>query len=176
VPAWVHPTPGTGRVMQLRDDEGMPIASVDFDTGDRKSLMLEYALPIPLAVHPGDGRDRTPPVTADAAQRACTWRPRRQQRDLDIVTDATAEVRVHGLPPVFKLYLINGREAFFGFYPITEHTVRAGGGVHPMYDLMGKDSILFHHCGDDAEQGSTQRHAGAFCDVRYRGGSSSAHP
>ena len=75
-------------------------------------------------------------------------------RDLDIVTDATAEVRVHNLAPLFKLYLINGREAFFGFYPIAEHTVRAGGGVHPMYDLMGKDSMLFHHSADDTDQGS----------------------
>jgi hypothetical protein len=72
-------------------------------------------------------------------------------RDLDLVADATAEVRVHGLAPLFKLYLINNREAFFGFYPITEHTVRAGGGVHPMYDLMGKDSLLFHHCADDTD-------------------------
>ena len=75
-------------------------------------------------------------------------------RDLDLVADASAEVRVHGLPPLFKLYLINGREAFFGFYPIMEHTVRAGGGVHPMYDLMGKDSILFHHSCDDSDPGS----------------------
>jgi hypothetical protein len=72
-------------------------------------------------------------------------------RDLDIVADAAAEVRVHGLPPLFKLYLVNGREAFFGFYLIMEHTVRAQGGVHPMYDLMGKDSILFHHSSDDAD-------------------------
>jgi hypothetical protein len=74
-------------------------------------------------------------------------------RDLDIVTDATAEVRIHNLAPLFKLYLINSREAFFGFYPITEHTVRADGGVHPMYDLMGKDSILFHHGATDTDQG-----------------------
>lgn len=72
-------------------------------------------------------------------------------RELDIVPDATAEVRVHNLAPVFKLYLINGREAFFGFYPIAEHTIRAGGGIHPMYDLMGKDSVLFHHSSHDAD-------------------------
>jgi hypothetical protein len=75
-------------------------------------------------------------------------------RDLDIVTDATAEVRVHNLAPLFKLYLVNGREAFFGFYPIAEHTVRVGGGIHPMYDLMGKDSVLFHHSSDDTDAGS----------------------
>jgi hypothetical protein len=75
-------------------------------------------------------------------------------RDLDLVSEAVAEVRVHGLAPLFKLYLINGREAFFGFYPITEHVVKAGGGVHSMYDLMGKDSLLFQHSIDDAEDTS----------------------
>lgn len=63
-------------------------------------------------------------------------------------------VRVHGLAPLFKLYLINGREAFFGFYPIAEHTVCAAGGIHPMYDLMGKDSVLFHHSSSDPDAGS----------------------
>jgi hypothetical protein len=72
-------------------------------------------------------------------------------RDLDAVTDAVAEVRVHRVAPLFKLYLINGREAFFGFYPITEHMVKTKGGVHAMYDLMGKDSLLFHHSADGDE-------------------------
>ena len=73
-------------------------------------------------------------------------------RDLDAVTDATAEIRVHGLPPVFKLYVVNGTEAFFGFYPIGEHIVKADGTTYPMYDTMGKDSILFHHSiGEDPQ-------------------------
>ena len=69
-------------------------------------------------------------------------------QDLGAVTEAVAEVRVHGLPPQFKLYVINGQDAFFGFYPVTEHTVKARGAVHAMYDVMGKDSILFHHSDD----------------------------
>jgi hypothetical protein len=78
-------------------------------------------------------------------------------QDLDAVTDATAEVRVHGLPPVFKLYVINGTEAFFGFYPIGEHIVKAEGTTHAMYDTMGKDSILFHHTtGDDPDSANAQ--------------------
>ncbi len=78
-------------------------------------------------------------------------------QDLGAVTDAVAEVRVHGLAPQFKLYLINGSEAFFGFYPVTEHTVRAGGSIHAMYDVMGKDSMLFHHH-DDGDPTSAGTH------------------
>ena len=41
------------------------------------------------------------------------------------------------------------REAFFGFYPITEHTVALDGEPVPMFDLMGKDVTLFHHASGD---------------------------
>jgi len=57
---------------------------------------------------------------------------------------------VHGGTPTFKLYTLNGSEAFFGFYPLTEHTVALGGQPVPMYDLMGKDVTTFHYeKGDD---------------------------
>jgi hypothetical protein len=78
-------------------------------------------------------------------------------QDMGAVTEAVAEVRVHGLAPQFKLYVINGQDAFFGFYPVTEHMVRARGTLHAMYDVMGKDSVLFHHSddgpGDDSAAG-----------------------
>ena len=70
--------------------------------------------------------------------------------DLGLVGAASAEVRVHGGTPTFKLYLLNGGEAFFGFYPLTEHTVALGGQPVPMFDLMGKDVTMFHYeKGDD---------------------------
>ena len=70
--------------------------------------------------------------------------------DLGLVGSASAQVRVHGGTPTFKLYLLNGSEAFFGFYPLTEHTVALGGKPVPMFDLMGKDVTLFHYeKGDD---------------------------
>jgi DNA-binding transcriptional regulator YhcF (GntR family) len=70
--------------------------------------------------------------------------------DLGLVGSATAEVRVHGGTPTFKLYLLNNSEAFFGFYPLTEHTVALHGQPVPIYDLMGKDVTLFHYeRGDD---------------------------
>jgi hypothetical protein len=70
--------------------------------------------------------------------------------DLGLVGAASAQVRVHGGTPTFKLYILNGEEAFFGFYPVTEHTVALHGQPVPMYDLMGKDVTLFHYeKGDD---------------------------
>ena len=58
--------------------------------------------------------------------------------------------------PLFKLYIINSEEAFFGFYPVREHTVILNGEPHSMYDLMGKDAILFRHSitEDDMATGS----------------------
>jgi DNA-binding transcriptional regulator YhcF (GntR family) len=70
--------------------------------------------------------------------------------DLGLVGAASAEVRVHGGTPTFKLYLLNSSEAFFGFYPLIEHTVALHGQPVPMFDLMGKDVTLFHYeKGDD---------------------------
>jgi DNA-binding transcriptional regulator YhcF (GntR family) len=69
--------------------------------------------------------------------------------DLGLVKSATAQVRIYGTVPLFKLYILNGTEAFFGFYPISKHTVTLDGQPVPMYDLMGKDTTLFHYAIDD---------------------------
>jgi DNA-binding transcriptional regulator YhcF (GntR family) len=69
--------------------------------------------------------------------------------DLGLVRSATAQVRIYGTVPMFKLYILNGTEAFFGFYPISKHTVTLDGQPVPMYDLMGKDTTLFHYAIDD---------------------------
>ena len=76
--------------------------------------------------------------------------------ELGLVNDASAEVRVHRAAPLFKLYLINNEEAFFGFYPVREHIISLGGKLRAIYDVMGKDAILFHHSttDDDTSTGS----------------------
>jgi DNA-binding transcriptional regulator YhcF (GntR family) len=68
--------------------------------------------------------------------------------ELGLVEKATVEVRVHGSAPLFKLYLLNETEVFFGFYPVVEHTVSIGKKRVPIYDPMGKDAVLFHHSRD----------------------------
>ena len=47
--------------------------------------------------------------------------------DLGLVQARTVEVRVHRAAPLFKLYILNGEEVFFGFYPVVEHTVTING-------------------------------------------------
>jgi DNA-binding transcriptional regulator YhcF (GntR family) len=71
--------------------------------------------------------------------------------DLGLVKTATVEARVHGAAPLFKLYLINDDEAFFGFYPVAEHTVTIKGEPVAIYDAMDKDAVLFPFTASDDE-------------------------
>ncbi len=69
-------------------------------------------------------------------------------RELGLVQNATAETRVQAAAPMFKLYLVNGHDLFFGFYPVQQRTVRVNGEEIPAFDPMGKDAVLFHHAAD----------------------------
>ncbi|MDT5222063.1 MAG: hypothetical protein QOF15_4168 [Mycobacterium sp.] len=69
----------------------------------------------------------------------------RELGELGLVDTAEAELRLCPTVPLFKLYLINGTEAFFGYYPVQEHTIKLNGEPTGIWDLMGKDTILFHH-------------------------------
>lgn len=71
--------------------------------------------------------------------------------DLGLVDKATAEARTFVGTPVIKLYILNGQEVFFGFYPVIEHTVRVGKRQLAIFDAMGKDATLFHHAATDEE-------------------------
>ncbi|MFV2199136.1 GntR family transcriptional regulator, partial [Nocardiopsis sp. LOL_012] len=76
---------------------------------------------------------------------------------LDLVPQATACTRVHPLVPMGKIYLINRTQAFFGFYPVTEHRVPLGQETARIHDLMGRDSLLFHHsAGPDPDSVGSQ--------------------
>lgn len=74
--------------------------------------------------------------------------------ELGIVPDARAEIRAFPTVPLFKLYVLNGAEAFFGYYPVTNHVVELDGQRVPIWDLMGKDATMFHHA-EDGDQDST---------------------
>ena len=71
--------------------------------------------------------------------------------DLGLVGTSTAEVRVHRWFPAFKLYILNSQEVFFGFYPVVEHQVRISNQPVAIYDVMGKDTVLFHRTTTDDE-------------------------
>ena len=64
---------------------------------------------------------------------------------LGLIQDADVQIRAHGCPPLFKLYVLNDEEVFFGFYPIIKHNIALASGQRDIYDLMGKDAVVFHH-------------------------------
>jgi DNA-binding transcriptional regulator YhcF (GntR family) len=70
---------------------------------------------------------------------------------LELVRSATAEIRTFHTSPLFKLFILNGNEAFFGFYPVVQHAVAIGGKPVETFDPMGKDAVLFHYATSDEE-------------------------
>jgi DNA-binding transcriptional regulator YhcF (GntR family) len=81
----------------------------------------------------------------------------RELGELGLVQNATAEIRVQTAAPMFKVYLVNGQDLFFGFYPVTEHTVSIEDQKMQTFDPMGKDTVLFHHAADgDPDSVDTQ--------------------
>lgn len=68
--------------------------------------------------------------------------------DLGLVPDASVETRFHGSAPLFKAYIINGSDVFFGYYPVVRHQVRLDGKRETIFDPMGKDAIMFQHTDD----------------------------
>lgn len=78
--------------------------------------------------------------------------------DLGLVKTAVVEVRAHQAAPAFKLYIINRDQVFFGFYPVVKHTVRIKGEAHELYDVMGRDAILFHYATTDEPSSMASQH------------------
>ncbi|MQM26643.1 winged helix-turn-helix domain-containing protein [Glycomyces albidus] len=76
--------------------------------------------------------------------------------ELGLINTGSVEVRMHGIAPVFKLFILNDSEVFFGFYPIVQHAVPINGDRVEIFDPMGKDASLFHFSstGEESEQGS----------------------
>jgi DNA-binding transcriptional regulator YhcF (GntR family) len=68
----------------------------------------------------------------------------RELGELGLVRSASAEVRQHGTAALFKVYILNNSEAFFGFYPVVKHTVTIDREPVPIFDVLGKDVPLFH--------------------------------
>jgi hypothetical protein len=64
---------------------------------------------------------------------------------LGVIKEASTQIRAHPAPPMFKLYILNGEEVFFGLYPIVKHNIPFANGARDIYDLMGKDAVVFHH-------------------------------
>lgn len=68
--------------------------------------------------------------------------------DMGLVESATFELRHYATAPMFKTYIVNGTDVFFGYYPVIRHEVRIGTEKVETLDPMGKDAILFPYTDD----------------------------
>jgi hypothetical protein len=73
---------------------------------------------------------------------------------LGLVKDASVGVKVAKLTPLFKLYVLNGQDAFFSFYQVKEHVVNLRKKPVPVLDAFGKDSTLFHFAASPQQENS----------------------
>jgi DNA-binding transcriptional regulator YhcF (GntR family) len=80
----------------------------------------------------------------------------RELGELGLVRSATAEVRHHGTAALFKVYVLNNTEAFFGFYPVVRHTITIDHEPVPIFDVLGKDVPLFQFAIGDEDDLATQ--------------------
>jgi DNA-binding transcriptional regulator YhcF (GntR family) len=113
---------------------------------------MSQPLPLPAAV---DADEQT---SAEARARMARISSRHLEsitatveelEDLGLVPSATVEARVYAAPPLFKAYVINGTDVFFGYYPVVPHEVRIGDTRATIYDSLGKDAVLFQHTVDE---------------------------
>jgi hypothetical protein len=74
------------------------------------------------------------------------------RNELGLVQKVDVAARVIPLPMMFKMYLLNDEEVFFGFYPVVEREVEIGGKSVPIIDAVGKDTVLFHHSVSDDDR------------------------
>ncbi|MCE7078839.1 GntR family transcriptional regulator [Streptomyces sp. ST2-7A] len=76
--------------------------------------------------------------------------------ELGLVQSAKVEIRFFRASALFKLYLLNGTEAFFGYYPLRQRKMVVDGEERDFFDITGKDTTLFHHSTgpDDSSLGS----------------------
>ncbi|MER7278842.1 winged helix-turn-helix domain-containing protein [Dactylosporangium sp. NPDC000244] len=81
--------------------------------------------------------------------------------DLGLIESATVTVRQHSASPLFKLYIINNSEVFFGFYPAIERTVSYKGEPLAIYDLLGKDVPLFNYAVSEEDTSHGTQFVGA---------------
>lgn len=115
-------------------------------------LLLDVSKPLPIPCRSDDHTDD--PKFRERAKQIFT-RHTQAIRDtldelasLDLVSKVEAQVRLHDCPPPFKLYILNEQEVLFGFYPIKQHEINTDGERSSIYDLMGKDAMLFRFASD----------------------------
>lgn len=63
--------------------------------------------------------------------------------DLGMLEAALLDVRIQPVPPMQKVYVLNRRHVFWGYYPLQERTITIGRKKIAAIDPAGKDATLF---------------------------------
>jgi hypothetical protein len=115
------------------------------------AIAPSLALPVPVATGVDDPliRKRAERIARRAADAIVDQV--QELADLGLVKSANVEVRTHNLGPNFKLYIFNGHEVFFSFYPVVQREISLKGEPTEIFDLLGRDVTLFHYAIDDDE-------------------------
>ena len=115
-------------------------------------LLSDMSVPMAIPSRAGDDPGDDPRVRARMERTASRYaggiaESVAELAQLQLVQQTSVEIKVHSSAPLFKLYLLNGNDLFFGFYPVREHEVTIAGDHVSIFDPMGKDTELFHHTG-----------------------------
>jgi DNA-binding transcriptional regulator YhcF (GntR family) len=126
-------------------------------------LLSDMSVPMAIPSRAGDEPGDDPRVRARMARTAQRYaggiaESVSELADLQLVQTAGVTIRVHSSAPLFKLYLINERDLFWGFYPVIEHEVTIGGEHLSIFDPMGKDTELFHYAATSDPESSGSLH------------------
>jgi DNA-binding transcriptional regulator YhcF (GntR family) len=120
-------------------------------------LLPDMSQPIAVPSRAGSKPGDDPAVrsrVADIARRSAgeIMEAVRELGELGLVQKVHVEARVIPLPMMFKMYLLNEEEVFFGFYPVVEREVEIKGKPVEIFDAVGKDTVLFHHSVSDDDR------------------------
>lgn len=107
------------------------------------------AVPSRAASKPGDApavRERVAEIARPSA--GPIIESIRELGELGLVQKVDVRARVIPLPMMFKMYLLNDEEVFFGFYPVAERDVKIGTKNVPIFDAVGKDTCALPSLGE----------------------------
>ncbi|WP_326598090.1 GntR family transcriptional regulator [Streptomyces sp. NBC_01803] len=140
----------------LRDAIQIPLDKVRSGRLTPQSIAVRLLLPdssqprgVPLLV---DGLRDDPELRRRAGDTAATIASGikysvESLAELGLVQSAHVEARFFPASALFRLCVINGTEAFFGFYPFHQRTMTAD-EPKTFFDVAGNDVPLFHHSTD----------------------------
>lgn len=116
-------------------------------------------LAVPTLAETGEDQDEVRMRSDDIVRRSVRHllHDVREIGDLGLIKSVKIEVRVSRLAPEFKLFILNEEDVFFGFYPVVSRTVTVDSGPIDIFDIMGKDSIMFPFSVNDDESSSGPR-------------------